>query len=89
MNKEKDLSDGFVPELGNIVGNLDSNSPKHHRSRFTQGPIAAPAGNRPNESRNLGELCADLMNMHGDGYINQVGAGHNTDTGYEFSWTGM
>lgn len=89
VNKEEDLNDECVAELGNIVGNLDSNSPKNDHSRFTQGPVAVPVRSRPNESRNLDELCADLMNMHGDGYINQVGASHNTDTGYEFGWTGM
>lgn len=83
INKEEELSAEYVAEL---THKLDSSSPKQH---LTRDPVGPSVGNGPNESRNLDELCADLMNMHGDGYITQVGASHNTDTGYEFSWTGM
>lgn len=83
------MNDGFIAEVDNIVGNLDSNNPKNDHSRITRGPIASPLGSCPNESRNLDELCADLMNMHGDGCIKQVMASHDMDTDYEFGWTGM
>ena len=49
-------------------------------------PIAVPAAE---DAMNLDELCADLMNMHGDGRTSLVQGRGNIDTDYEFAWTGM
>ena len=52
-------------------------------------PIAVPAADHLKDAINLDELCADLMNMHGDGHTSLVQKRGNIDTDYEFAWTGM
>lgn len=59
---------GLGPEITSVIEN----------------PVAVPPRNNAEEFRNLNELCADVMHMHG---VENVRPGQHID--YEFSWTGM
>ena len=56
---------------------------------MTEDPVALPAGNYPEDFRNLDKLCIDVMNMHRDEQNTPVRARRHLDTEYEFCWTGM
>ena len=42
MEKEEDVSDEFLGELRDVVGNLDNNSPKNDRRHFTEQNMEIP-----------------------------------------------
>lgn len=105
MSKDEDVSDDFLGELTEVVGNLDNNnSPDnrkfaendmdilrstHEDKEMDSDTVTVPAGNHSKELMNLDELCADLMKMHRDEDITQEQETRNMEADYEFAWTGM
>ena len=84
MEDAMDLSPSTL-QVENVAGHLGFSGLGISASSVSQDPFAAPTEHHPEEFRNLDELCADVMKMHGNENVNLVQARRD----YEFSWTGM
>ena len=59
-------------------------------SSVAEVSVVIPARNRSEEFRHLDELCADVMQMHGDNESSSARTEEQErDVDYEFCWTGM
>ena len=84
MEDAMDLSPSTL-QVENLASHLGFRGLGITTSSVSQDPFAAPTEHHPEESRNLDELCADVMKMHGNEHDTLVQARRD----YEFSWTGM
>lgn len=71
-------------------GDLGFGGPEMGVDQPIEDSVASlPPRDHPKDIENLADLCADLMDMHGDKATRSVQAGHLRDIDYELAWTGM
>ena len=96
-NHQENLSDDFPTELRGTTGSAlqerdmvdETNFGGLQNDSVDEVSVVIPARNRP-AFNPLDGLCADLMQMHGNGKTFPARAeGHKMDVDYEFGWTGM
>ena len=92
---QKNLSDDLPTELRDAAGSALQDGDMADMTDFGDagesdsmaGPVVIPARNH-SQFRHLNELCADIMQMHGNGGPLQAQE-QQMDVDYEFCWTGM